>query len=96
MILRSRRRIKGMSEKVLFEFRAEETEEGYNYEFRRDREALEEWMPSFMKSFLAYSNKRYRKRMQKYHNVARRRMRRRLNFYEKMYDELYAEDDKET
>lgn len=82
-----------MSEKVIFEFRVEEDEDGYDYVFKHDKETFGESGPAFMKRFLSFSGKGPGKRVRKFRTLAKRRMRRRLDFFEKVFDELYGQED---
>ena len=88
-----------MSEKVIFEFRVEETEDGFNYVFNHDKETFGEAGPAFMKRFLSASAEGPGKKVRKFRKLAKRRMRKRLDFFEKAYKELYeqegAEEDEE-
>lgn len=84
-----------MSEKVIFEFRVEENEDGYSYVFNHDKEAFGDLGPSFMKRFFTSSTKGASKRLRKFRKLAKRRMRRRLDFFEQAYDELYGHEDEE-
>lgn len=84
-----------MSEKVIFEFRVEENEDGYSYVFNHDKEAFGEWGPSFMKRFFPSSTKGASKRLRKFRKIAERRMRHRRDFFEKVYDELYGQEEEE-
>jgi hypothetical protein len=79
-----------MSEKVIFEARVEETDDGYNYVFKHDKETFGESAPAFMKRFFPFSGKGPWAGMRKFRRLARRRMRRRLDFFERVYDELYG------
>ena len=91
-----------MSEKVLFEFRAEENEEGYTFVIKHDKEAYSAWCPPFMKKSFSSLKKDMRRHFREHHRYLRRRMRRRLKFYERMYEDLYGpweeseEEEKET
>ena len=82
-----------MSEKVIFEFRVEETEDGFNYVVNHDKETFGEAGPAFMKRFLPFSSHGPSKRLKKYRKFAKRRMRKRLDFFEKVYGELYGQED---
>ena len=82
-----------MSEKVLFEFRAEENEDGYSVIVKHDKEALSDWCPAIRGRFFQSLKKDLRKRMRSYRMFSKRRMRRGLNFYERMYEELYGSED---
>ena len=82
-----------MSEKVIFEVRVEETEDGYNYVFKHDKETFGESGPDFMKRFFPVSGLGPGKKFRKFRKRAKRRMRRRLDFFEKVYDELYGKED---
>lgn len=84
-----------MSEKVIFEFRVEESEDGFNYVFKHDKETFGEAGPSFMKRFFPSFTMEPSNKLQKFHKIAKRRMRRRLDFFEKVYDELYSQEDEE-
>ena len=84
-----------MSEKVIFEFRVDEKEDGYTYVFKHDKEALGEWGPSLMQRFLPSFAKGVGKRLEIHRNLSKRRMRRRLDFFEKVYEELYSQEDEE-
>ena len=84
-----------MSEKVLFEFRVEETEDGYNYVVNHDKETFGESGPYFLRRFFSPMKKGSRKRFRKFRKVARRRMRRRLDYFERVYDELYGPEAEE-
>jgi hypothetical protein len=79
-----------MSEKVLFEFRTEENEEGYSVVVKQDKEALSEWCPVTSGGFFQAFKKDAIKRIRMHRKFSKRRMRRGLNFYERMYEELYA------
>jgi hypothetical protein len=81
-----------MSEKVLFEFRVEETDDGYNYVFKHDKETFGEAGPAFIKRFFSPSGESPRKGIYRFGKLAQRRMRRRLDFFEKVYDELYSDE----
>jgi hypothetical protein len=82
-----------MSEKVLFEFRAEENEDGYNVIVKHDKEALSDWCPPIRGRFFQSLRKDVKKRMHRHRRLSKRRMRRGLNFYERMYGELYGSVD---
>ena len=82
-----------MSEKVIFEFRVEENEDGYNYVFKHDKETFGESGPAFIKRFFLTSAQGPGKKMQKVRKFAKRRMRKRLDFLEKVYDEFYSQED---
>ena len=82
-----------MSEKVIFEFRVEETEDGFNYVFNHDKETFGEAGPAFMKRFIQSSGEGPGKRIRKFRKLAKRRMRKRLDFFEKVYGELYGQED---
>jgi hypothetical protein len=82
-----------MSEKVLFEFRVEETDDGYNYVFNHDKETFGDSGPDFMKRFFSASKVGPRRRFRKFRKHAKRRMRRRLDFFEKVYDEFYGPEE---
>jgi len=82
-----------MSEKVIFEFRVEETEDGFTYVFNHDKETFGEQGPAFMKRFFSASAKGPGKRVRKFRKLAKRRMRKRLDFFEKVYSELYDQED---
>ena len=79
-----------MSEKVLFEFRAEENEDGYSVVVKHDKEALSDWCPPFSGRFFQSLRKDVKRRMRRHRGLSKRRMRRGLNFYERMYEELYG------
>jgi hypothetical protein len=82
-----------MSEKVLFEFRAEENEDGYSIIVKRDKEALSDWCPPIRGRFFQSLKNDLRKGMRRHRRLSKRRMRRGLNFYERMYEELYGSID---
>lgn len=84
-----------MSEKVLFEFKAEETDDGYTYVFKHDKETFGDAGPSFLKRFFGSSSRGPSRRFGKFRRMARRRMRRRLDFFENVYDELYGPEDED-
>jgi hypothetical protein len=79
-----------MSEKVLFEFRAEEKEDGYNVSVKHDKEALSDWCPAIRSRFFQSVKRGMTKRMRHYRRFSKRGMRRGLNFYERMYEDLYG------
>jgi hypothetical protein len=79
-----------MSEKVLFEFRTEENEDGYIFEVKHDKEAFPCWSPSLRKGFFPRVRREMRRRLRKHRRSAKRRMRRNLDFYERVYEELYG------
>jgi hypothetical protein len=79
-----------MSEKVLFEFRAEENEDGYTFAVKHDKDAFPFLFP-FMRGRLSpAAREKMAKRWQRFHKFSKRRMRRKLNFYERMYEDLYS------
>jgi hypothetical protein len=82
-----------MGEKVLFEFRIEETDDGYSYVFNHDKETFGDSGPFFMKRFFSPLKMGPSRRFRKFHKIARRRMRRRLDFFERVYGELYGPED---
>ena len=84
-----------MNEKVIFEFRVEENEDGYNYVFKHDKETFGDSGPSFMKRFFPSSTMGASKRLRKFRKLAKRQMRRRLDFFEQVYDEFYGHEDEE-
>ena len=84
-----------MSEKVLFEFRVEENEDGYSYVLEHDKEAFAEGCPSIMKYFLDSTAKKESRWMRIHRKRSKRRMRRRLDFFEKVYDEFYGHEDED-
>jgi len=79
-----------MSEKVLFEFRVEEDEDGYTVVFKHDKETFPGWYPAIRKRF----SERAMKYNRKHHMLSKRRMRRRLDFYEGMYEDIYGPQEK--
>ena len=79
-----------MSEKVLFEFRAEENDDGYTFVVKHDKETFPSWGPSIIKRFLPSCKEDAMERLRKHRKLSRRRMRRTLDFYETMYGELYG------
>jgi hypothetical protein len=79
-----------MSEKVLFEFRAEENEDGYTIFVKHDKEAFPAWCPSIGGRFFPFFKEDVVKRLHKYRKFSKRRMRRRLDLYERMYEDLYG------
>ncbi|OGO18370.1 MAG: hypothetical protein A2Z14_15485 [Chloroflexi bacterium RBG_16_48_8] len=83
-----------MSEKVLFEFRAEEDEDGYTFVVKHDKEAIPAWCPAIKNRSFPSLKEGAMKRFRKYRTLSKRRMRRRLNFFERMYEELYGPREK--
>ncbi len=79
-----------MSEKVLFEFRAEEDEDGYSFIVTHDKEAFPAWCPFIGDRFFPSFKESKEKRLHKYHRFSKRWMRRRLALYERMYEDLYG------
>ena len=82
-----------MSEKVLFEFRAEENEDGYSVIVKHDKEALSDWCPPIRGHFFRSLKNDLMKGMRRHRRLSKRRMRRGLDFYERMYEELYGSED---
>ncbi len=85
-----------MAEKVIFEFRAEEGEDGYRFEFRNpdlDCMGLTPFLMSCCQT--APMGGLFGGRASSKHSraKARRRMRNTLDFFQKMYDDLYGEDE---
>ena len=86
-----------MEEKVLFEFRVEETEDGYTFAVRHDKEAFPHWCPPIKRGSFSRSRRGMMRHLRRHRKSAKRWMRRNLDFYERMYEELYGplEEDQE-
>ncbi len=85
-----------MAEKVIFEFRAQRAEEGYQYEVRRGKKRFtvskpferECCPPVFVCFGPGIKSQNWSRRIR---DDSRRRMRETLDFFEGLYDDLYGE-----
>ena len=89
-----------MTEKVIFELRAEPSEEGTRYKVRRgdgDFKILKPSKRGFRPPILFCPVPWVRGpwRSRRLRNKSRRRMRATLDFYEQMYDDLYGEPEED-
>lgn len=86
-----------MVEKVIFQFRARQTDGGTQYEIKHPREGIAVRYPSAMGVCLPFirwmPSKPARRRARAKKAKSRNHMRRRLDFYEKLYQDMYGGDD---
>ena len=83
------------NEKVLFEFRAEENEDGYTFEVKHDREAFPFMCPFTKGRSFSSIKADMAKHFRRYRRFSRQQMRRGLKFYERMYKDLYGDRDED-
>jgi len=85
------------NEKVLFEFRSEENDDGYTFVVNHDKEAFPFRCPFIAGRSTSSFKADMVKRLRKYRRFSKQRMRRGLKFYERMYRDLYGaqEEDQE-
>ncbi|MEA3441760.1 MAG: hypothetical protein U9R58_15905 [Chloroflexota bacterium] len=85
-----------MTEKVIFEFRTRQDEKGMRYEIKYPADGIAVHAPAwkdFYPSFLpCSSSKREIKRACRLRLRSRWQMRKTLDFYERMYEDLYGEE----
>jgi hypothetical protein len=89
------RRLEEMAEKVLFEIRGLENEEGYSFTCRHGQVVLSTCGPFFWRCLIPFvragtSKSDLNKWAQSLRKHSRRSVRRTLDSFEKMYDEIYG------
>jgi hypothetical protein len=79
-----------MNEKVLFEYRVEENENGYTYVVKHDKEAFPFRFPFRAGRSSSSFKARMAKQFRRYRRFSKQQMRRGLKIYERMYKDLYG------